>query len=228
VGGGEDARLSPGFSVGHVDVEGNYRQGTAGVLEIDVEGDAAGQFDTVAVEGEIELDGIARIDASLLANKVAGIAIEVVTAVDGLEVDAEFENVETIGGQGIYFAPEYAADSVAFASFLIGDMNRSGGLDEGDINEFALGLMNATAYRALRGLFPSQSGNMDGVNGLDFSDIDEFAAALELAQVPNALAAIHRALAAVPEPHTCVLMMLAVLCGGSLGRRRSRIMVPLP
>ena len=43
--------VAPGFSVGHLEVDGSFQQNTGSTLAIDVEGKNAGQFDTVAASG---------------------------------------------------------------------------------------------------------------------------------------------------------------------------------
>ena len=54
---GSAGTLSPGFSVGHLDVEGDYEQQSNGTLEIDVDGTLAGEYDTVEITGAATLDG---------------------------------------------------------------------------------------------------------------------------------------------------------------------------
>ncbi len=57
IGGNSNAPvavLRPGFSVGHLDIDGAYTQTANGILAIDVEGKNTGQFDTVAVTGSVQ------------------------------------------------------------------------------------------------------------------------------------------------------------------------------
>jgi autotransporter-associated beta strand protein len=224
--GFRDARLSPGFSVGHVDVQGDYEQGATGTLLIEVEGPDAGEFDTVSVSGEATLGGTLVVDASAMTMPTAvGASIEVLSA-GSVAPGSEFASVETLGGEGIYFAPMYTATSASLDSHPVGDMNRDFALNGDDVPEFALALRNPLAYRARRGLFGSQSGNMDGANGLDFSDIDDFATALEMAGMANAMAAVSAALLAVPESNTLWMAMVALIAGHGLGRRRFRPQPP--
>jgi hypothetical protein len=215
--GFQSARVSPGFSVGHLDVEGNYEQQVSGTLVIEV--DAPDEFDTISVSGEAMLGGTLLVDASELDMQMPGTSIEILTA-GSIADGSEFASVETIGGDGIYFAPTYSGTSASLESFPLGDMNRDFALNGDDVPEFALALRNPFGYRARRGLFGSQSGNMDGVNGLDFSDIDDFATALEMAGVQNATAAIQAALLNVPEPATVVQAMFLML--GAYGTHRRR------
>jgi hypothetical protein len=99
-------------------------------------------------------------------------------------------------------------------------MNRDFVLNGDDVPEFALALRNPLAYRARRGLFGSQSGNMDGVNGLDFSDIDDFASALQMAGMANAMAAVQAAILNIPEPATIVQVAILLFCGCGINTRR--------
>jgi autotransporter-associated beta strand protein len=217
VGGPNDvqqATLSPGLAVGHLDIDGDYQQAATGTLLVEIEGEDDGQFDTISVSGEALLGGTLFVDASAMANQRPGTLIEILTA-GSLADGSEFDSVETFGGDGIYFAPTYSGTSTSLESFPVGDMNRDFALDGDDVPEFALALRNPLAYRARRGLFGSESGDMDDNNRLDFSDIDDFAAALQLNGVANALTAVHAALLTIPEPTTTALAWLAIagMCG---------------
>jgi len=50
-------KVLPGASPGTLTVSGNYTQGAAGQLEVEIEGTGAGQFDTLAVGGDSTLGG---------------------------------------------------------------------------------------------------------------------------------------------------------------------------
>ena len=103
-----DGTVAPGFSVGHLDVAGNYLQGGNGVLAIDVDGAAAaGEFDTIAVTGAATLDGTLRIDASQLTAAVPGTSVEIITA-GGIAPGTRFAEIENFGSDDIYFAPPTA------------------------------------------------------------------------------------------------------------------------
>jgi hypothetical protein len=217
----ENAVLTPGFSVGHIDVEGNYEQGDKGTLVVEVEGSERGQFDSINVSGQAKLGGTLLVDASGIPDPTPGTSIEIITA-GSLAEGTEFNSVETIGGDGVYFAPTYSGTSASLESFPVGDMNRDFLLNGDDIPEFALALRNPLAYRDRRGLFGSQSGNMDGVNGLDFSDIDDFAAALDAAGVAGAAAAVQLVLLHVPEPNATVLVVLGTYGFRGMTRPRRR------
>jgi len=49
--------VAPGNSPGQIRIEGNYRQENAGVLSIEITGKEEGQFDTLAVAGNVTLSG---------------------------------------------------------------------------------------------------------------------------------------------------------------------------
>jgi hypothetical protein len=233
--------LRPGFSVGHLDVEGNYQQGAGGALEIDLEGtSAAAQIDTITVTGDAQVGGTLRINA---AGFVLGTPGEAIAIIDANTGGGEFESVETIGNNGIYFAPLYGSGSgggsefggsggdvacdvyVCVGGYYRGDMNRNTIFDAGDINKFALALTNALAYYNQFGISGSQSGNMDGLGGIDYDDIPLFRQIMQQNGVSTAglAAAIERfSKPSVPEPGSVVLM----LCSGafllSLSKRRPR------
>ena len=67
-GNGPESVLRPGFSVGHVEVIGDYQQGTNGTLAIETEGASPGETDTVSISGTAELGGTLSIDVSNFAS----------------------------------------------------------------------------------------------------------------------------------------------------------------
>ena len=71
--------VAPGFSVGHLDIDGAYQQGTNGTLQIDVEGKNTGQFDTVAVTGSVQVGGTLRMSVSNGSTIQAGDTIQIIT-----------------------------------------------------------------------------------------------------------------------------------------------------
>ena len=95
--GVEDATLRPGFSVGHLDVEGDYQQGASGTMLIDIEGDGAGQFDTIDVTGEVTLGGTLVVDATAFASVTPGTSVTIMTAGEELAPGSEFDRVLTVG-----------------------------------------------------------------------------------------------------------------------------------
>jgi hypothetical protein len=218
--GGPPAILSPGFSVGHLDVEGNYRQGSSGVYKLDLEKNQIGQFDTIHVTGE-ELGGTLVVDASAFTSTNWETTVTILTAGDGIAPGTTFDSVETLGSN-FYFVATYLAGEVLLTDRPRGDMDGNNMIDADDIDDFVLALRNPDAYCNSHSVCGSQSGNMDGMNGLDFDDIDEFATALQNRGIPFAAAAIERAFAGVPEPGTMTLAVVGALGGFAICLQRRR------
>jgi autotransporter-associated beta strand protein len=227
-----EAQLSPGLPAnpaGHLDVQGNYEQGAAGKLAIDVQGDAAGQFDTMAVSGEAKLGGTLVVDASGFELVTPGEPIPIIQA-DSLAENAIFQDVRTVGNNDIYFAPIYSTEAggalggdlasgsnvgncpvgaACVAGFFKGDMNRNGMFDPGDVQKFALALTKPDDYFGEFGIFGNESGNIDNLgDGLDFDDIDDFARLpIPGASTAAIAAAIHAHIYSIPEPASVMLVL---------------------
>ena len=82
---------------------------------------------------------------------------------------------------------------------LTGDMDCDGDVDFDDIDDFVLGLNDATAYESTFGVPATLKGDTDGDNDLDFDDITGFVALLS-----------GGAQSAVPEPSSWVLLGLGL------------------
>jgi T5SS/PEP-CTERM-associated repeat protein/autotransporter-associated beta strand protein len=233
--------VRPGFTVGHLDIDGAYVQEAAGTLEIELEGTSgAGQIDTIAVTGTAALGGTLRLDVSGFTLTTPGELFGIIDAGGGT---GEFDNFETVGGTDpdVFFAPLYntglgaGAGSelggggdvnceayVCVGGYYRGDMNRNGDFDAGDIPSFALALTNALAYRSQFGISGSISGNMDGLGGIDFDDISLFRLIMQQNNVSTAhlAAAIERfSRPNVPEPGSLVIMAIGFYVTASLRRR---------
>jgi hypothetical protein len=227
--GGGEASVSPGLSataVGTLDVNGNLQLGDSAKFMIDVEGDTAGQFDTVNVSGALELGGTLRIDATSLTMPVAGTTFDLITA-GSLDEGEIFDFVETIGNDDIFFAPIYTPltpgsgsdiggggtieTRVAVGVYNNGDMNRNGLIDTPDVQAFALALTKPNNYFGSFYIFGSESGDLNHDGRLDFDDIEFFAALMQGtgATSGDIARAIERELA-VPEPGALLLASLAI------------------
>jgi hypothetical protein len=230
--GQAEARLSPGLSVGHLDVQGNYQQGASGTLAIEIDGADAEQFDTMRVSGQAKLGGQLVIDATEFDLTTPGTAFPILQAGD-LAENAIFADVKTVGNNEIYFAPIYSdsaggagdglasgsnveaclVQGVCVAGFFKGDMNRNGMYDADDVQKFALALTRPVAYFGEFGIFGHESGNIDGSStGLDFDDIDDFAGLIPGASFAAVAAAIHFQLHSIPEPTAFVLFLINGCC----------------
>jgi hypothetical protein len=230
--------LRPGFSVGHLDVEGNYEQGTAGTLLVDIEGPT--QFDTVVVTGDVELGGTLRIDASNLTTASDGAFYQIVTAGGGLS--GSFASLEVVGNNDVYFREfsDEAGGGAGVQQLTRGDMNGTGWPpDNEDYRLFVFALMNVNSQSYdynewfatcgapclenpdLAAIFPEQGGDFNGNGRVDFDDIGGFQNHLGGMGVSSAglSAAFDRYFNQVPEPSTGWL----IFCGTSVlmvaGRR---------
>jgi hypothetical protein len=219
--GSEDAMVSPGFSVGALEVTGDYLQGANGNLIMEIDGVSANEFDTIEVAGSAVLGGTLTIDASELGAVAPGTTLEVLAA-GSIASGSTFAGVETVGSADSFFAPIYLPGAVAVAAYTRGDMNCDGIIDSDDVEEFALALVDPDAYLDLRGLSGSQSGNVDGIPGLDFDDIDDFASLLGMS-TGSVFAAVDALLNPVPEPGamTMVAIVLSSVRRSPAKRRRS-------
>jgi autotransporter-associated beta strand protein len=217
-------RVAPGNSPGTLTV-GNYTQTTSGLLEMEVGGTTTGTFDKLHVTGTASLDGILRIvNQTVIA---PGTTIQLLTA-NSITAGTRFDSVETVGGNGIYFAPTYSGTSLDVSSYSRGDMNRDGDRDFEDVKWFALALVDPDEYEAGNAVSEggpmridiqgSWSGNMDGLNGLDFDDINLFASAAHVngAMVMDAI----NQLLGVPEPDSSVLLAFGILGAAAFAYRR--------
>jgi hypothetical protein len=223
----QQATVSPGFSVGQLNVAGNYEQGAQGVLAIEIDGaGGAGGFDTISVTGTAQLGGVVEVDASEFTPLAGATDVPILTA-GSILPGSRFSDVETAGNDDVYFAPTYDPGIVRLISYPRGDMNRNGQVNSEDIDWFALALTKPDAYfdanatgqggPACLCVNGSQSGNMDGQPGLDFDDVDEFAAAAGVS-----MALVLESINGVPEPQSATLLALSVFAAGSVARRRDR------
>ena len=233
-GGSQTAVVSPGFSVGHLDVEGDYQQGSNGRLVIEVEGASQGEADTVAVSGTAQLGGKLSVDLSGFGTPVAGTTIEILTA-DGLV--GKFSQVETIGSDEVYVRPLYddgaggGGGSVSGGVCDLGDMNCDGQLNGTDTHAFAVALRDLDRYYEDYLTFTSAGGDLDGLadgqfhpNGrIDFDDINDFAILMSGAGSGQTYANILAAIAAeqfVPEPASCLLCLWGICLPCAFVRRQ--------
>ncbi len=214
--------ISPGFSVGHVDIDGNLELASGSELVIEIDG--ATQFDTIDITGEATLGGTLTVMTSDAALS-PGMVFEVVTA-GSLTDGAELDDVEVIGTDDYYFRLQYGDEELQLLSTLDGDMNGMGGVTDDDIPFFALALRNPEAYinhptMIMNGVLEaSDAGDMDDNGRLDFDDIDEFAIAT--GRTPSQLIEYMGQLQSVPEPAGLVLALLFSISLGARVRIRDR------
>lgn len=129
------------------------------------------------------------------------------------DIQIEFA-VENAGDDGWW-----AVDNVEMASFatVLGDMNLSGDLDQGDYDAFALGMLDTEAYRdAYFGEFPVTNGSLDSV--FDFEDIPWFLTVMKEVGAPAS--AFSQAFFAIPEPTGTALSLFAAILLSATRRRQ--------
>ena len=206
--------VDPGFSVGHLDVAGDYQQSSNGTLLVDVE--TGGQRDTIDVSGAVQLGGTLRVDTSAITSANPGATYEIISAGS---LSGQFVNVESRGNPNIYFLAryDYVGGGASLGEFERGDMNGSGGpIDQTDADLFVFGLMNASVDKySVRcgycGVLPQQGGDFSENGWLDFADIAYFPGQ---GMGSGLLAeAFERYFASVPEPASGMLIVVGGLLG---------------
>jgi T5SS/PEP-CTERM-associated repeat protein len=200
-----DAR--PGFSPGTMAFGGDVSFGPLSSLDIELAGTTPGtQYDHVTVAESAAIGG--ELNVSLLDNfkPVIGNSFQILTAGDG--INGTFADVDL---------PELAGGAVWDLSYGSGAVNLSVGGILGDFNhDSRVDAADYTVWRDNRGtnsLAPDASGN----GSVDQSDYDFWKANFgKVAPVIEGGAGAHQT-SAVPEPSTCMLLIMAV--GGMLSRR---------
>jgi hypothetical protein len=187
-----------------------------------------GEFDTVAVTGNVKVGGTLRMSITAGSAIQAGDTIEIISA-GSFTAGSRFKDIETIGLDDYFFAvnyPDAAVASLGSGSALgsgqslsgplsgtlyeKGDMNHDGAVDSADISYFAI---------ASAGDLGGPEGMWDGK--LTFDDINAFAAKLGMSQ--GAFVAAMQA--PVPEPSSLTFVVVYGLLISSFrpGRQRARM-----
>jgi uncharacterized protein with beta-barrel porin domain len=94
-----NATVNPGFSPGVITINGDYAQGSTGVLNIEIAGTADGEYDQLIVSGQANLDGTLNVtpiapytDADRAQN---GDTFDIITASAGFNGDFATVNTST-------------------------------------------------------------------------------------------------------------------------------------
>ena len=106
--------VTPGNSPGELTINGNYNQGSAGTLDIEIGGFKQGEFDVLNVDGDVSLGGILRI------RSFGGFAItpgDSFTILTADTVSGTFDHVIAVGS--LDFTVAYNADSVVITAFEV-------------------------------------------------------------------------------------------------------------
>lgn len=159
--GSNGATLSPGVgtTTGLISISGNYTQGDAGVLEVDLKSaPAGGQFDKVDVNlGAATLGGTLRLDVTDLSSIAANNVYTLVTADAGAGAFTDIEVVDPMSvADDYYFSPFYGTAPAS--------------------QDALLAALNADEYQS--GVRVLSKGDADGDGAVDGHDARVFAAVL--------------------------------------------------
>jgi autotransporter-associated beta strand protein len=196
-----DGRLAPGTSIGKLSVAGNATWEAGSFFDLDLGGNAAGQFDQLAIDGIATLSGSLAIHLLNGYVPAAGTSLEVLTATGG--VTGSFAPPSP--SNGVAWDIVYGTDDVTLVARFAADFNNDGDVDVVDLNAWKTNAGLAT------GATRSQ-GDADGDGDVDGSDFLTWQRSVGLASTTAASAT-------VPEPTGIVLLALHVV--GMLVRRRS-------
>ena len=101
--------LSPGHSAGSITINGDYTQGSAGALLIELAGLGSGQFDYLDVNGTAALDGTLEIAFLNGFHPMIGDTFHVM---DYYSRTGEFDMIQVLGASGYQFLPEYSSSGL--------------------------------------------------------------------------------------------------------------------
>lgn len=208
-----DGTISPGFSVGHIVIQGNAQFTDTALAEIEIA--TINSFDTIEITGDVTLGGTLSLAILDSGSIQAGDTFDIITANDIL--GTRFDDVILSGVDDLLVFPIYESDRVAALVADKGDLNPfMPGIGDDDISAFALALTNPNGYRSLFGISAREAGDIDGDGDCDVDDIDDFADLLGMS-LSQLTYQMHRALA-VPEPTGGVIALLGIACLG-IGRQ---------
>lgn len=222
IAGGTVAVLSPGFSPGTIEIDGDLDLESDAQTVIEISGLAGNPHDMIMVTGDALLDGVLQIDAIDGYTPTAGDEFTVI--VSGDLDDTVFADVEAARVGDVILWPEYSLSAMTVIGARVGDMDLSGVVDEGDIDRFAFALRDNSGYDDALFETEFEVADMDGNGRVDFGDISDFAELVELNSPLSAtqIADVILTAIVVPEPSTASVVAIAgfILC--SKRRNRSR------
>ncbi len=191
----EDAAPAPGT----LSLAGSYQQHAAGELNVAIDQQGHSLLD---VTGSATLAGTLAVD---IVGDPAGIVGQSSQVLAASSVDGQFDGVLAIERDDLYVETLYTSQGVAVTPGLVGDMNRDGVVDTGDVAPFVLALTDPAAYVSQHGVDPALAGDVNGDGVFDTGDVAPFVAMLVQSD------------AAVPEPASLTALVLAAAL---LWRRR--------
>ncbi len=210
IDGGTAAVLSPGFSPGTIEIEGDLDLESDAQTVIEISGVGGTDHDMIMVTGDALLDGVLQISAIDGYVPSAGDEFTVITSGD-LD-NTVFADVEAARVGDVILWPEYSLSAMSVIGALVGDMDLSGVVDEDDIDEFAFALRDNAGYDDALLFTEHEVADMDGNGRVDFGDISDFAEAVgQNSPLSSAeIAEVILSAVAVPEPNTAGLLLLGV------------------
>lgn len=209
IAGGTVAVLSPGFSPGTIEIDGDLDLESDAQTVIEISGLAGNPHDMIMVTGDALLDGVLQIDAIDGYTPSAGDEFTVLTSAD---LDSTvFEDVQATRVGDIILWPTYELGAVRIGAELIGDMDLSGVVDEDDIDQFAFALRDNFGYDDAGYATEFEVADMDGSGRVDFGDIADFAEQVELNSPLSSaqIAEVILAAISVPEPSAFSFILIA-------------------
>jgi hypothetical protein len=157
--------VAPGNSPGEIKISGNYRQESAGVLSIEIAGTATGQFDKLAIEGDVSLAGglDIHVPTDLLERLSPDDRFPVLTStvpVGGTFAAApEGGRIATKDGLGS-FQVSYAGNQITLSDFQVTDSDGDGVPDHWMLEHF-------NSRTAAAGFLGADDSDGDGVSNRD-------------------------------------------------------------
>ncbi|MBX3741248.1 MAG: hypothetical protein KF712_09680 [Akkermansiaceae bacterium] len=157
--------VAPGNSPGEIRIRGNYRQESAGVLSVEIAGTAEGQFDKLAVEGDVSLAGglDIHVPVDLLERLSKDDRFPVLTStgtVSGTFAAApEGSRVATKDGLGSFMV-SYAGDQAILSDFQLSDTDGDGVPDHWMLEHF-------NSRTASAGFLGGDDSDGDGISNRD-------------------------------------------------------------
>jgi hypothetical protein len=195
--------VSPGTSIGTLTVDGTYNQHSSSTLEIELGGTADGEFDVLAVNGLAILDGL--VDVSLVNGFTPQIGdmFEFLTATNIVDVNV----IELVPGDQAFYELMRSGNNYLLEVIMV----PSGGVP-GDYNND--GIVNAADYVLWRNGGPLANDPTAGVQPADYDFWkSRFGATSGSGSSLDS--------AAVPEPASMAMLLVALVLGGVLRRGRS-------
>ncbi len=113
-----DGTFAPGDGVGTLEYEGDWSQSATGVLDIELAGRNAGEFDLLRVFGDVGLDGTLRVSV----NGFIPSAVDAFVVLDGDSLTGVFANaaatVQVVGGGSFDVLYDAAAGTVTLTNYV--------------------------------------------------------------------------------------------------------------